>query len=66
MFKMTQFLKYVEAVGLKDKLKTNAFRPFRRARRKRIGIARTLILKPEIVLYDEPTAGLDPVTCALK
>ncbi|TKC02323.1 ABC transporter ATP-binding protein [Pedobacter cryotolerans] len=31
--------------------------------RKRIGIARTLILQPEIMLYDEPTAGLDPVTC---
>lgn len=30
--------------------------------RKRIGIARTLILKPEIMLYDEPTAGLDPIT----
>ena len=32
--------------------------------RKRIGIARTLILRPEIMLYDEPTAGLDPVTSA--
>jgi phospholipid/cholesterol/gamma-HCH transport system ATP-binding protein len=31
--------------------------------RKRIGIARTLILNPEIMLYDEPTAGLDPTTC---
>lgn len=30
--------------------------------KKRIGIARTLILRPEIMLYDEPTAGLDPVT----
>lgn len=30
--------------------------------RKRIGLARTLILKPEIMLYDEPTTGLDPVT----
>ncbi len=30
--------------------------------KKRIGIARTLILNPEIVLYDEPTAGLDPIT----
>ena len=31
--------------------------------RKRIGIARTLIMEPEIMLYDEPTAGLDPITC---
>ena len=30
--------------------------------KKRVGIARTLILKPKIMLYDEPTAGLDPVT----
>ncbi len=30
--------------------------------RKRLGLARTLILKPEIMLYDEPTAGLDPIT----
>jgi phospholipid/cholesterol/gamma-HCH transport system ATP-binding protein len=31
--------------------------------KKRIGVARTLILNPEIMLYDEPTAGLDPITC---
>lgn len=30
--------------------------------RKRIGIARSLILNPEIILYDEPTTGLDPIT----
>lgn len=30
--------------------------------RKRLGLARTIILKPEIMLYDEPTTGLDPIT----
>lgn len=30
--------------------------------RKRIALARTIILKPEIILYDEPTTGLDPIT----
>jgi len=30
--------------------------------RKRIGLARTLILRPEIILYDEPTTGLDTIT----
>jgi len=29
---------------------------------KRVALARTMILKPEIILYDEPTTGLDPVT----
>ncbi len=29
---------------------------------KRLGIARALALKPEIILYDDPTAGLDPIT----
>lgn len=30
--------------------------------RKRIALARTIILKPRIILYDEPTTGLDPIT----
>ncbi len=30
--------------------------------KKRIGLARAIITRPEIVLYDEPTAGLDPMT----
>jgi phospholipid/cholesterol/gamma-HCH transport system ATP-binding protein len=30
--------------------------------KKRVALARTMILKPEIILYDEPTTGLDPVT----
>jgi len=32
--------------------------------KKRVGIARTLILNPKIMLYDEPTAGLDPETAS--
>ncbi|MCA9163986.1 MAG: ATP-binding cassette domain-containing protein, partial [Planctomycetales bacterium] len=29
--------------------------------RKRVGLARALIMNPEVVLYDEPTTGLDPI-----
>jgi phospholipid/cholesterol/gamma-HCH transport system ATP-binding protein len=30
--------------------------------RKRAGLARTIISKPKVMLYDEPTTGLDPIT----
>lgn len=53
----------LEAVGLKDKM-SQMPADLSGGQRKRIGIARTLILKPEIMLYDEPTAGLDPITCS--
>lgn len=53
----------LEAVGLMDKMNQMPA-DLSGGQRKRIGIARTLILKPEIMLYDEPTAGLDPITCS--
>lgn len=51
----------LDAVGLKeavDKMPAD----LSGGMRKRIGLARTLILKPHIMLYDEPTTGLDPIT----
>lgn len=51
----------LSAVGLGDKINQMPS-DLSGGQRKRIGIARTLITKPEIILYDEPTSGLDPVT----
>lgn len=61
----TEILKLVEEtldqVGLKHTLN---YMPAELSggMRKRIGLARSLILHPEIMLYDEPTTGLDPIT----
>ncbi len=33
--------------------------------RKRVGLARALMLEPEVLMYDEPTSGLDPITSRL-
>jgi phospholipid/cholesterol/gamma-HCH transport system ATP-binding protein len=52
----------LEAVGLSQTLNQMPAE-LSGGQKKRIGIARTLILRPEIMLYDEPTAGLDPITC---
>jgi len=49
------------ALGKWKRPSTNSFRAFRRMRR-RVSIARALVARPPVVLYDSPTAGLDPVT----
>jgi phospholipid/cholesterol/gamma-HCH transport system ATP-binding protein len=51
----------LENVGLKDALYKMPSQ-LSGGMRKRIGLARTLIVDPMIMLYDEPTTGLDPVT----
>lgn len=51
----------LDAVGLL-KAKNQMPSELSGGQKKRIGVARTLILQPEIMLYDEPTAGLDPIT----
>jgi phospholipid/cholesterol/gamma-HCH transport system ATP-binding protein len=53
----------LDAVGLKEK-RNQMPSDLSGGQRKRIGIARTLILKPQIMLYDEPNSGLDPITSA--
>jgi phospholipid/cholesterol/gamma-HCH transport system ATP-binding protein len=53
----------LELVGLPG---TAALRPsdLSGGMKKRVGLARTLALEPEVILYDEPTTGLDPINTA--
>jgi len=51
----------IDSVGLKETANQHPAE-LSGGQQKRIGIARTLILKPAVILYDEPTAGLDPIT----
>jgi phospholipid/cholesterol/gamma-HCH transport system ATP-binding protein len=51
----------LESVGLEDAIEKMPSE-LSGGMRKRVGLARTLILNPEIILYDEPTTGLDTIT----
>lgn len=52
---------YLKAVGL-EHVPQNQIHEISGGMQKRLGIARALVLSPQVVFYDDPTAGLDPIT----
>lgn len=55
--KVAEVLKMVDLAGAENKKPSE----LSGGMKKRVGLARAIIYKPEIVLYDEPTTGLDPI-----
>ena len=59
-------LEKLEMVGLRaNEVKNLSPSELSGGMKKRVGLARTIILEPKIILYDEPTSGLDPITSDL-
>jgi phospholipid/cholesterol/gamma-HCH transport system ATP-binding protein len=55
--KVAQALEMVDLAGIQDKLPAQ----LSGGQRKRVALARAIVLNPRVVLYDEPTTGLDPI-----
>lgn len=58
-------LEKLRAVGLNDDVANKFPDELSGGMKKRVGLARTLMLDPQIILYDEPTTGLDPISVRL-
>lgn len=61
----TKVLEKLHSVGLGDDVIDKYPDELSGGMKKRVGLARTLMLDPKIILYDEPTTGLDPISVRL-